>query len=193
MKALKILKILGYVSLTAAVVSCGTSSNSQSLPSSTKVPNSTSSALSTAVQNAIYGNYTGILEQTCTGCGVIDQQSYTLTLGNGNISGNSNTYVAMNLQSNGSAFSNISYQQALSFTPGGQTSPNGETEYVFYTTPGDIPGLSSTPVQLEFDIYLTSANQVDSSLSQINIWDYGYATTYSSTPYPGAAFSGLVK
>jgi hypothetical protein len=195
MKSLNGNYIAAVILGTFLVTGCGNgSTKSYTTAPNGFIPSSTSAALSASNQKAIFGNYGGTLESTYLGGGEVDSQGYTLTLGQATVSGNSNTYVNMILASSGSAFDNINDQELLDFNPAGQGTFAGDQRFVFYTTPHIIAGLSNTAVQLEIDIYLTAAGQVDSSQSQIIIYDCGFANTCNTTStYQDALFVGLVK
>jgi hypothetical protein len=187
--------IITAVLLGASLVTgCGSGStkNYGSAPNGF-TPASSSSALSSQTQQAIFGTYGGTLEATYLGGGALNSQGYTLTLGQATVNGSSTTYVNMTLSSSGQAFENISDNELLDFNPAGQGTFSGDKRYVFYTTSHVITGLSNTPVQLEIDIYLTAANTVDSSQSQIAIYDCGYGTCDVSSPYSDAVFQSFAK
>jgi hypothetical protein len=187
--------IISLVAGAILVTGCGTSNTKQYTAAPNGfVPSSTVSTLSSQAQTAIFGNYKGTLTATDMGGGNDGSQTYTLTLGQAQIQGNSNTYVNMTLSSPGDAVGTVSDSELLEFNQAGNGSFNGDTRYVFYTTPHIISGLSNTAVQLEIDIYLNSANQVDSSQSQIVIYNCGFDNTCSTDgQYTEAAFSNPVK
>jgi hypothetical protein len=196
MKALNVTNIfaaiVGNILIMGLATGCGTSNTkTYSTPPKGFTPTATIAGLSSTAQQAILGNYTGTLTSTDLSGENDGSQSFNLVLGQGQISGNSNTYVNMTLSSNGPA-GTIADSELLDYYQAGTASISGDTRYVFYTTPGLIGGLSPTNVQLEIDIFLNTANQVDSSQSQIVIYDCGYGSCSGAT-YPDAVFSGLVK
>jgi hypothetical protein len=200
MKSLNVANITTVVLVAALVASCGTSNGTKNLGTAPNgfTPSNSLSALSSAAQTAIMGTYTGTLESTDLSGENDGTQTFQLVIAPATINTSSSTYVSMTLTSNspsGSDFGSINDVELMDFqAASGTLAANGETEYSFYTTPHVISGLTNTAVQLEIDLFLTSANQVDSSQSQILIYDCGYSTTCSTySTYSEAVFTGLVK
>jgi hypothetical protein len=199
MKSLNVANITTVVLGAVLVASCGTSNATKNLGAAPNgfTPANSLSALSAAAQTAIMGTYTGTLESIDLSGENDGTQTFQLVMAPATINTSSSTYVSMTLTSNspsGSDFGSINDIELLDFQAAGKNTVNGETEYSFYTTPHIIAGLTNTAVQLEIDLFLTSANQVDSSQSQILIYDCGYSTTCSTySPYSEADFTGLVK
>jgi hypothetical protein len=200
MKSLNVANITTVVLAAALVASCGTSNGTKNLGAAPNgfTPANSITALSSVAQTAIMGTYTGTLISTDYSGENNGSQSFQLVMAPATVSTSSSTYVSMTLTSNspaGSDFGAINDIELMDFqSASGKVAENGETEYAFYTTGHVIPGLTNTAVQLEIDFFLTSSNQVDSSQSQILIYDCGYSTTCStSSPYPDAQFQGLVK
>jgi hypothetical protein len=182
--------VIGAGTLVLFAISCaGSNSSSPSAAPKAVAAVGAVSGLSATAQQSILGNYTGLLKDNGD-----DSQEYSLTLSQAPAAAaGSQAGLSMLLTSNGNAFSGVNDSEVVNFDPAGNLSAKGETQYVFYSGVHEIPGLSNTAVQLEIDIVLNAANQVDSSQSQIHIWDCGYGTTCNDTAYSEASFVGLAK